>query len=84
MYRNDALVFESCMHKNIRVYLAFNCLKMCNVDKRLSQECSATGMGQFPIWKLKWDLLRTSVTAYTIDKNKFSTTFGICYVRTEI
>ena len=34
MYRNDALVFESCMHKNIRVYLA---LKMCNVDKRLSE-----------------------------------------------
>ena len=37
MYRNDALVFESCMHKNIKVYLAFNCLKMCNVDKGLSK-----------------------------------------------
>ena len=37
MYRNDALVFESCMHKNIRVYLAFNCLKMYKVDKGLSE-----------------------------------------------
>ena len=47
-------------------------------------ECSATGMGQFPICKLKWDLLRTSVTACTIDKNTFSAPFGIFYVRTEI
>ena len=29
-------------------------------------------MGQFPICKLKLDLLRTSVTACTIDKNTFS------------
>ena len=47
-------------------------------------ECSATGMGQFPICKLKWDLLRTSVTACTIDKNTFSAPFGIFHVRTEI
>ena len=47
-------------------------------------ESSATGMGQFPICKLKWDLLRTSVTACTIDKNTFSAPFGIFYVRTEI
>ena len=41
-------------------------------------------MGQFPICKLKWDLLRTSITACTIDKNTFSAPFGIFYVRTEI
>ena len=40
-------------------------------------ECSATGMGQFPICKLKWDLLRTSLTACTIDRNTFSAPFGI-------
>ena len=51
---------------------------------RLSPECSATGMGQYPICKLKWDLLRTSVTACTIDKNTISAPFGIFYVRTEI
>ena len=38
-------------------------------------------MGQFPIWKLKWNLLRTSVTACTMDKNKFSVPFGIFYVK---
>ena len=48
---------------------------------RVCLECSATGMGQFPICKLKWDLLRTFVTACTIDKETFS---GIFYVRTEI
>ena len=53
-------------------------------DFGLSPESSATGMGQFPICKLKWDLLRTSVTACTIDKNTFSAPFGIFYVRTEI
>ena len=47
-------------------------------------ECSATGMGQFPICKLKWDLLRTSDTACTIDKDTFSAPFGIFYVRMEI
>ena len=47
-------------------------------------KCSATGMGQFPICKLKWDLLRTSVTACTIDENIFSAPFGMFYVRTEI
>ena len=31
----------------------------------LCSECSAMGMGQFPICKLKCDLLRTSVTACT-------------------
>ena len=49
-----------------------------------SQKCSATGMGQFPMYKLKWDLLRTSVTACTIDKNTFFAPFEIFYVRTEI
>ena len=33
-------------------------------------------MGQFHICKLKWDLLRTSVTACTINKNTFSASFG--------
>ena len=37
----------------------------------LCLECSATGMGQFPICKLKWDLLRTSVTACTLIKIHF-------------
>ena len=46
--------------------------------------CSATGMGQFPICKLKWDLFMTSITACTIDKNTFSAPFGIFYARTEI
>ena len=41
-------------------------------------------MGQFPIYKLKWHLLRTSVTACKIDKNSFSAPFGIFYVRMEI
>ena len=54
------------------------------MEIRLSPESPATGMGQFPICKLKWDLLRTSVTACTIDKNTFSAPFGIFYVRTEI
>jgi len=54
------------------------------VRERLCSECSATGMGQFPICKLKWDLLRTSVIACTIDKNTFSAPFGIFYVKTEI
>ena len=47
-------------------------------------EYSAKGMGQFPICKLKWDLLRYSITACTIDKNTFSAPFGIFNVRTEI
>ena len=47
-------------------------------------ESSATGMGQFPICKLKWDFLRTSVRACTIDKITFSAPFGIFYMRTEI
>ena len=49
-----------------------------------SPECFATGMGQFPICKLKLDLLRTSVTACTIDNSTFSAPFGICYVKMEI
>ena len=32
-------------------------------------------MGQFSICKLKWDLLRTSVTACTFDENTFSAPF---------
>ena len=51
---------------------------------RNSPECSATGMGQFPIYKLKWDLLRTSVTACTIGEDTLSAPFGIFYVRTKI
>ena len=50
----------------------------------LCPDCSATGMGQFPTCKLKWDLLRSSVTACTINENTFSAPFGIFYVRTEI
>ena len=47
-------------------------------------ECSATGMGEFSICKLKWDLFRTSVTTWTIDKNTFSAPFGIFFVKTAI
>ena len=43
----------------------------------LCPESSATGMGQFPICKLKLDFLRTSVTACVIHKNIFSAPFGI-------
>ena len=50
--------------------------------RKHSPESSATGMGQHPICKLKWDFLRTSVTACTIDKNTFSAPFGIFNVRT--
>ena len=46
--------------------------------------CFASGMGQFPVCKLKWDLLRTSVTACSIDKNTFIAPFGIFHVRMEI
>ena len=52
--------------------------------RELSPESSTTGMGQFPICKQKWDLLKTSDTACTIDKNAFSATFGIFYVKTDI
>ena len=55
-----------------------------DVGSILSPEYFATGMGQFPICKLKWDLLRTSATACIIDENTFSATFGIFYVKTEI
>ena len=51
---------------------------------RLWPECSATGMGQFPLCKLKWALLRTSVTACTTDKNTFYNPFEIFYVKMEI
>ena len=51
---------------------------------QLEKVPSATGMGQFPICKLKWKLFRTSVTACTIDKDTFSAPIGIFYVRTEI
>ena len=57
---------------------------MAFVSAIYSPEYSAMGMGQYPICKLKWDILRTSVTACTIDKNAFSAPFGIFYVRTEI
>ena len=42
------------------------------------------GNGAFPICKLIWNLLKTSVTAYTIDRNTCSAPFGIFNVRTEI
>ena len=45
---------------------------------------SAQNALQWEWGKLKWDLLRTSVTACTIDKNAFSAPFGIFYVKTEI
>ena len=51
--------------------------------KKQGPECSATEMGQFPICELKWDLLRTTVTACKIDKDTFSAPFEIFYVRTE-
>ena len=51
------------------------CLSVCLSVRALitlyCPKCFATGMGQFPICKLKWDWLRTSVTACTIDKNKY-------------
>ena len=50
-------------------------------QNRHCPECSATEMGQFPICKMKWDLLRTPVTACTIHKNTFSAPFGIFYMR---
>ena len=49
-----------------------------------SPECSTTGMRQSSICKLKWDLLRTSVTACTINKNTFYAPSGIFFVKTEI
>ena len=54
------------------------------LQESIGPECSATGMGQFPICKLKRDLFRTSVTACTIDENTFSAPFGTFYVTTEI
>ena len=53
-------------------------------SKRLCPGCSTTKKGQFPICKLKWDLLRTSVTTCIIDKDTFSAPFRIFYVRKEI
>ena len=47
-------------------------------------QCSAKGVGRFPICKLKWDLLRTSFTACTTDENTFSAPFGFFYVKMEI
>ena len=57
-------------HMSLHVNQRFN-------GGKYSPECSAAGMGQFPICKLKWDLLRTSFTACTINKNTFSAPFGI-------
>ena len=54
------------------------------IEMTVSPGSSATGMGQFPICKLKRDLFRSSVTACTIDKNTFSAPFGTFYVTTEI
>ena len=62
------------MGKGKKCRVMVNCLFH---KKELSPECSATGMGRFPICKLKWDLLRTSVTACTINENIFSAPFGI-------
>ena len=46
------------------------------MDSLWAQSPSAMGMGQFPICKLKWNFLRTSVTACTIDENIFSAPFA--------
>ena len=54
------------------------------IISKLCPEYTLKGMGKFPICKLKWGLLRTPVTACTIDKNTLSALFGIFYVRTEI
>ena len=54
------------------------------IHKQHCQNALQKETGQFPICKLKWDLLRTSITACAIDKNTFSAPFGICYVTTEI
>ena len=54
------------------------------VENCLGPESSATGMGQFSICELKWDFLRTSVRACTIDEIIFSAPFGIFYMKTEI
>ena len=62
----------------------FKELTILKVFETYSPESSATGMGQFPICKLKRDLFRTSVTAFTIDKNTFSALFGIFYARMDI
>ena len=36
-----------------------------------SQESSAIQNGKFPIWKLKWDLQRTSIMAFPLSKHAF-------------
>ena len=76
-------IAQTSRTKNHQNFVFSLCL-FCNIGTWLSPECSATGMGQFPICKLKWDLLRTSVTACTIDENTFSAPFGIFCMRTEI
>ena len=66
------------------VWPCFHWGKLKNGIIKLCPECSAMGMGQSPICKLKCDLLRTSITACTVDKDTFSAPFGIFDVRTEI
>ena len=61
--------------------------KSNKVLKRLSPECSAkvTGLCFICKWELAyWDLLRTSIAAWTIHKNTLSAPFGIFYVQKEI
>ena len=71
-------ILENSIKKSKIVFLRLN------FSNDTSPECSAMEMGQFSICKLKWDLLRTSVTACIIERNTFSTPFGIFYVRTEV
>ena len=73
LIQNSALTVHAMVNSSLGTIHKQHCL-----------ECSAMGMGQFPICKLKWDLLRTSITVCTVDENTFSAPFGIFYVRTEI
>ena len=77
------LIFNySNMKVNLKIFEWF---QMCEKEgKRHGSECSVTETGQVPICKLKWDLLRISVTACTIDRDTFSAPFGIFSARTKI
>ena len=66
------------------LFLGYPFLRTEYSVSQLRPGSSATGMGQFPICKLKRDFLRTSVRACTIDKITFSAPFGIFHMRTEM
>ena len=65
----------------LRLLKKYSFLKKGYLLKDEAQNALQHEWGNFP---LKWDLLRISVTACTIDKNKFSAPFGIFYVKTDI